>query len=63
MKQTHKKLKLDLSTIRNLQLRVVAGAKAAYTAVPCFLTDSEIAGGCTVTDATCQCGGTSTVIW
>ena len=57
MKRIKRKLELDLLTVRRLQtseLRSLAGARA-FSAVPCFPTDSEIAGGCTVTDDTCQC--------
>jgi hypothetical protein len=57
MKRTTRKLSLDTLTIRRLQSAELrrAGGALANTAVPCFPTDSEIAGGCTVTDDTCQC--------
>jgi hypothetical protein len=50
-----RKLLLKTETIRTLstmKLRQVQGGRA-MSAIPCFPTDSEIAGGCTVTDTGC----------
>ena len=53
MKQSTKKLRLNLDTVRNFQLGAITGGRAQQTAWPCTYT--EVAGGCTVTADTCRC--------